>query len=260
VNGTDRHYLSQIDALNQRGGRTLSIIDLIRANTISAGAAAYVGRAIGRGASFLTAANPGGAGKTALLAALLGFLPDSRRIVAVDGPAVLSASETEATPACYLAHEIGAGHWYGYIWGASVGRFLALAGEGHTAASCLHADLLEELYAALAAQPLEVDRTTLLDIDLILFMHVDREGAADAWAPRRRVAAVYESDRRAGEHRLVFRWEPRSDALEQVAETPEDPEVEGLAAFLEGLLSSGTVEFAEVRRAYLALVRGSRSR
>jgi hypothetical protein len=260
VNGTDPHYFRQIDALNQRGGRTLSITDLIRANTISAEVAAYVGRAIGRGASFLTAANPGGAGKTALLAALLGFLPDSQRIVAVDSPAVVSAAEAEARPTCYLAHEIGTGHWYGYVWGKAAARFLALAVGRHTVASCLHADFLEELYAALCSPPVNVDRAALLDIDLILFMHVDREGAADAWGYRRRVAAVYENDRMAGEHRLVFRWDPLSDALQQMAEMPEDPEARELAGFLEGSLSSGTLEFPEARRAYLAFMSDSRSR
>jgi len=43
VRDLERGNLEQIEALNQRGGRTPSIIDLIRAGTISAEMAAYIG-------------------------------------------------------------------------------------------------------------------------------------------------------------------------------------------------------------------------
>ena len=65
----------QIEQLNQRGGRMLSIVDLIQAGTISVEMAAYAMRAMEAGDSLLTAARPGGAGKTTLMAALLNFLP-----------------------------------------------------------------------------------------------------------------------------------------------------------------------------------------
>jgi hypothetical protein len=50
----------QIDRLNQRGGRTLSIVDLIQAGTISMEMSAHAMRAIAGGASLLTGARPGG--------------------------------------------------------------------------------------------------------------------------------------------------------------------------------------------------------
>ncbi len=74
----ERHNHRQIEQLNQRGGRTLSIVDLIQAGTINVEMAAYAMRAMAEGASLLTAARPGGAGKTALMAAILG-LPATRR-------------------------------------------------------------------------------------------------------------------------------------------------------------------------------------
>jgi hypothetical protein len=252
MHDVDGHYVRQIDALNQRGGRTLSIVDLIRARTIGADAAAHVGHAIARGASLLTAANPGGAGKTALLAALLGFLPEDRPIVTVDHLQVLEAAATEDEARCYLVHEIGDGHWYGYLWGAAVARYLALAADGHTVASCLHADTLDELRGVLEPPPLRVDCATLLGIDFILFMHIDRGGTRGAWGCRRRVAAIYEADPGAGEHRLVFRWDREADALVRLTETSRARQVRRLADLLSELASSGVCEFRHVRRAYLA--------
>src|SRR5512143_2393600 len=101
MHADERSYLAQIEGLNQRGGRTLSVVDLILANTVSVELAAYVSEAVSRGASFLTAANPGGAGKTALLAALLGFVPESLPIVTVDSEVVIAAAEREKNPRCY---------------------------------------------------------------------------------------------------------------------------------------------------------------
>jgi len=247
----ERSNLHQIEALSQRGGRTLSVVDLILANTVSVEIAACVAEAVGRGASFLTAAQPGGAGKTALLAALLGFLPGGVPIVTVDGPHVVAAAEEEETPQCYLAHEIGSGDWYGYIWGPVVARYLALAAGPHMVASCLHADTIEELYDTLESAPLKVPRSTLLQIDFILFVHVDRVDA-EARGYRRRVAAVYQSDREAGEHRPVFRWDRARDAFEAVGYEPAGSGAADLAQFLEGMAASGLRDFAALRHAYLA--------
>jgi Flp pilus assembly CpaF family ATPase len=60
---TLRHCV-EIDRCNQRGGRMLSIVDLIDAGTMSPELAAYSLAAIGGGASFMVGALPGGAGKT----------------------------------------------------------------------------------------------------------------------------------------------------------------------------------------------------
>ena len=83
---TERHNILQIEQLNQRGGRTLSIVDLIGAGTIDTEMAASACRAMDNGASILTGARPGGAGKTTLMAALLGFLPPDVPITTVDRP------------------------------------------------------------------------------------------------------------------------------------------------------------------------------
>lgn len=183
--------LREIEGLNQRGGRTLSFVDLIEAGTMTAELVAYCWTAVAHGASFLTAARPGGAGKSTLLANMLALLPPGEEIV------TRGEDEGETERRCYLAHEIGAGHWCGYIWGAEVGRFLAMA-EGQRVASCLHADTLEEMYDILGGAPLNVPEGVVRAVDLILFVHV-------LPGQQRLVAAVYEA---TGEgHRLAFGME-----------------------------------------------------
>ena len=47
---SERHNHQQIEQLKQRGGRTLSIVDLIQAGTLSVEMAAYTMRAMHQGA------------------------------------------------------------------------------------------------------------------------------------------------------------------------------------------------------------------
>ena len=243
----------QIEALNQRGGRTLSIVDLLLAGTIDAETAGHVGEAIQRGASFLTAANPGGAGKTALLAALLGFLPEGVPVVTVDHPDAIAADGRADEQRCYLAHEIGSGHWYGYIWGPVVGRYLDLAADGHMVASCLHADTIEEVHDTLHACTLGDPGEALRGIEFILFMHVDRSSGGI----RRRVASVYRKDGMGRTHDPVSQWDPATDSFEQLTAS-SNARAQELAGFLTQLAERGVREYGSVRSAYLDYIRSAK--
>ena len=210
----ERHNHRQIEQLNQRGGRTLSIVDLIQAGTINVEMAADAMRAMAEGASLLTAARPGGAGKTAPMAAILGLLPPGVPIVTVDGSRVIheGLKHPAGEPACYLAHEIGDGDWYGYIWGRDVVEFFSLIGGQRRIASCLHADTQEELTGVLCSPPLRVARERLGRTGPILFMHV-APGVACVSSPGGQLLG----GRCPGAgHRMVFRWNatgrhPRAD-------------------------------------------------
>ncbi len=250
----ERDNHEQIEALNQRGGRTLSVVDLIRAGTLSVEMAACAMRAMAEGASLLTGARPGGAGKTTLMASLLHLLPPGTRIVTVDGPRVLAdaAGRHPAEPECYLAHEIGSGHWYGYVWGRAVADFLALIEGPRRVASCLHADTLEEMTGILCSPPLGVSRDALARVGLILFIHV-RPGPLGV---KRRVAAFHEADG-AGGHRLAFRWDERRDAFAQVAAPNDGAGLMRYTAFIQQLVDGGEADAEAVRRRALAFYRGA---
>jgi len=243
----EEHNYEQIERLNQRGGRTLSIVDLVRAGTISREMAAYAWRAMEEGASLLTGARPGGAGKTTVMAAILNFLPPGVPIVTVDRPGVITAASAEdpARPACYLVHEIGSGHWYGYLWGRDVARFLSLVEGSRRIASCLHADTLDELAAIVCSPPLEASPQDLARVDLILFMHVDAAGGY-----RRRVSTFYEADGE-GNHRLLFRWEADGDTFGQVGELRDPAGLDPYLDSLRRLLDQGEVDSRSVRRMIL---------
>lgn len=186
------HIRRRVDALsacNQRAGRMLTLVDLAEAGTVSLDLAAYLAAVVRRGHSHLVGANPGGAGKTTVMAALLNFLPNETEIVTTSA-LQQAARDTAYGATCYLAHEIGAGHYYAYVWGAAARAFFALAGRGHIVASNLHADTLAQTKAQLCDEN-GVDPADLQAVTLKVYLRLDR-GAG--WQPDRRVSHVYESD------------------------------------------------------------------
>ncbi len=244
----EAHNHRQIEQLNQRGGRTLSIVDLIEAGTISVEMAACAMRAMEGGASLLTGARPGGAGKTTLMAALLGFLPQGVPIVTVDGSRAIAEGHDRPPdePACYLAHEIGSGHWFGYIWGRDVARFLSLTAGRRRIASCLHADTLDELAEIVCSPPLGATRESLGRVGLVLFMHVDGHFGA----MRRRVSTFWAAGPE-GARQLLFKWQPESDTYERIAPLPEPDGLDRYVAFLDQLVTQGDSDTRTVRRRVL---------
>ncbi|MGC9469827.1 MAG: hypothetical protein ACP5HS_14625 [Anaerolineae bacterium] len=231
---------------NQRGGRMLSLVDLVEAGTADLPLAAYLGAVMRGGGSLLVGARPGGAGKTAVMVALLNFLPDETAIQPIEGPSVLrrALEDTAYGETCYLAHEIGDGFYYAYIWDEEARLFFRLAHQGHIVASNLHADTLSEMQAQLCGQ-LRVDPAHLAAVTLKVFLRTRR---GPDFRMRRWVSHVYESD---GEtDRLVWSAQ-RQGVFNREAEsrivTPDaESEVSTLLASLQSQ-SANTIE--EVRRA-----------
>jgi hypothetical protein len=172
-----RVHAQAINECNQRGGRMLSLIDLIDAGTVDLPLAAYLATTMRAGASLLVGARPGGAGKTAVMCALINFLPDDTTIRPAENAALLANASRVVRPgtACYLAHEIGRGSYYAYIWGREARLFFALAAQGHIVASNLHADTLEETRAQLCRDN-GVDPTHLAAVTLKVYLRVEPAG------------------------------------------------------------------------------------
>jgi len=246
-----RANIAEIGSLNQRGGRTLSIVDLIADGTVDIPLAAYLLVKVGEGASMVTAAGPGGTGKSTLLADLLGFLPPDEEIISVSGADVIASGMHASQPACYVAHEIGSGHWYGYIWGGQVPAFFDLAGHGHRIAAAIHADTLQELAAQLYGAPLGVSEEQLSTIDLICFMRMDYTSGGSI---RRRVTQVHSQI--DGRFAPVFEWNSVIDEFEQgePARSLSESALRRLDAAREligRLVIEDVAEFAECRAAVL---------
>jgi len=254
----ERHNLSEVERLNQRGGRTLSITDLIDAGTISSEMAALCRLLVSEGASFLTGAVPGGAGKTTLMATLLSFLPPGERIQSVANRRVIHDALSGAIepPVTLLAHEIGSGHWYGYIWGRDAVDFFGLRRRGFRCVSCLHADSPEQTREMLAG--LGVSKEDLDHVSLQLFMRV-----SGGWARlQRRVDSLHCI--LDGRLRPVYRWRESDDGFERLVDREDvcealasrhgRPREEFLCrwdshqAFLEGLLREDVRTFEAVRQ------------
>jgi hypothetical protein len=245
--------VAEIERLNQRGGRTLAFCDLIEAGTLSAEMAGEMAALVESGASILTAAVPGGAGKSTVLANLLACLPPGERIVTTPNERAVEAAHARPRdgpdepdePTCYLAHEIGSGPWYAYFWGRAAARFFDLPSTGHRTATCLHADTIEEVYALLGSQ--RVSPSAMHSVGIIAFLV--RAGGL------RRVGSVYVSD--AGSHRRRWRWDGSADAFQPEGGPAAPGNRAGeLTRVIEGLVEDEVRDFAEQRRR-LAEVLGS---
>jgi len=152
---TDRADLGQIEDLNQRGGRMLSIVDLIQDGTLTIEVAAYLAVSVAQGTSFVTGAVPGGAGKTTLMGALLGLVDRRTRFVTVDSPSVLHGDAVEGR--LFIVHEISPASYYGYLWDGHVrGLFRRMSG-GERIAATIHEETLKGLRGTLLEAPMNVE-------------------------------------------------------------------------------------------------------
>lgn len=225
----------------------LSLVDLIEEGTVDLPLAAYLAAAMRSGASLLVGARPGAAGKTAVMCALLNFLPDHTAIRPVDSRAVLAEGQRDTRPGhtCYLAHEISNAAYYAYLWGIQARAFFGLSEPGHIIASNLHADTLQETQEQLCREN-RVARAHLDAVTLKVYLQVERTGG---WAMRRWVGRVYESDGSgdrllwARDERGMFtRQEPPGSAIASLEQEKK------YAEFLAALLRHEVRHIGDVRR------------
>jgi hypothetical protein len=244
-----RAHVNAINDCNQRGGRMLSLLDLIDAETVDLPLAAYLAATMRSGASLLVGARPGGAGKTAVMCALLNFLPDRTTIRPVDSRAALADGQrTQPGEVCFLAHEISNAAYYAYVWGSEARAFFSLIETGHIIASNLHADTLKETRDQLC-QENGVPQAHLDAVTLKIYLQIERRSG---WAMRRWVSRVYESDGRGdrllwrGDKKGVFtRQGPPSSAIVSPAQEHK------YAQFLTALLRQDVRRIGDVRRALI---------
>ena len=241
-----RRHCREIDRCNQRGGRMLSIVDLIDAETVPADLAAWAAAAIGRGASFLVGALPGGAGKTTVMGALLNFVGPDVELVAADGPAAIERGLAEAAERrCYICHEIGSGPYYAYLWGAELRAYFELPAAGGVLATNLHADTYEQARSQICDDN-GVGAVALRRMGLMFFLSVGRGGLR----VRRRIASVWATDGDAP-HGQVYADGAGLDAAAAAKLAPPEDAARARET-IEQLRAAGSRTIEEVRAAVCA--------
>jgi len=219
-----------VNRSNQRGGRMLSVVDLLAAGTLERTQAAWLLARILRCASFLVGARPGGAGKTAVMGALLTMLPAGERVrLATRG----TGWESSQPGDCIVAYEIGRGHYEAYVWGERLVRMTALGQAGCRIVTNLHADTLDQ------AREQIVDQCGATERGLAAF---------DTFIPIRTRGRGYRMERVVGE----IQWYDGQGwrAFDPSAHEP-DPVQVAIGAFLDDCAAGGVRTIEAVRGAWL---------
>ena len=245
-----RRHCLEIDRCNQRGGRMLSIVDLLEAGTFTLELAAFALAVIGDGASFLVGAMPGGAGKTTVMGALLNFVPDDVALVPADGIRTIEqARRTTDRRLCCICHEIGAGPYYAYLWGAELRAYFALAAVGHMLATNLHADTYEQARAQICDDN-GVAEADFRRMHLLLFLSLERSGRGLV----RRIAEAWYGDGTAPHTPVFADGRLHRPAVERFV--PQARLLEATGA-LEAIVASGARTIEQVRAAIIEMRRSA---
>ena len=234
INDEIQRHCAEINRCNQRGGRMLSIVDLVDAGTVTRDLAAYSLAVISQGASFMVGAVPGGAGKTAVMGAWLNFIPpDVQLTPAVDASAIEHGINSREQRFCCICHEIGKGSYYAYLWGSVLRRYFDLSDAGHMLATNLHADTYVKAQQQICGQN-NVSVAAFRRMNLIFFLTVKHPAASrgaslrnpakpktpfipvashrafwrrrvnrKGWSMSRRITEVWESDGQKEHHQIL---------------------------------------------------------
>lgn len=221
----------------------LSVFDLLDAGTLGIDLAAYLMARISRGASFMVGANPGGAGKTTVMCALLNLVPADMTLVPATAESVRRALEAqEDNPVrCYVCHEFGAGHYYAYLWNRALRDYCTLSQRRHILATNLHADTIEQARYQVCSDN-HVPAEDFRRFGLVMFMSV-----SGGWfEAKRRIETVWSSDG-TSDHSLVYDLDGglRRDAVDAA----DRRYVKRCRRFLEQSYTNGVRTIEQVREA-----------
>ena len=203
----------------ERGRNRPTLLDLIGNRTLDLETAALLWLLVERKSSLMVAAAPQRAGKTTLLSALLDFIPPWYENVYTKGEVEdFSFLDTTAPDKTYITVPELSDHTSAYLWGHKVRRLFEALERGYSVAATIHADSAEEVVAILQASPVDVPRSLLHRIQLVVNLCmlygkgnvIRRVGAITA------LTAAGASDQ--GPRMLpVARWDADSDAFELTA-------------------------------------------
>jgi hypothetical protein len=231
---------------SRRRERPFSLLDLIELGTLDLELAAWLISHVSRGASFIIGAEPGGAGKTTTMRALLSFAPDNLPLAIAQPGEIANAY---SSPHCVISFELSDHRPPGYLWGQDLRDFLALSEQGHMRVSNMHADDLDQAHAQICDRN-GVPESHFRAVNLFVFIGVEGQDAS-AWrvnnaSARRYINEIFYSDGAAA-HELVF-----TSDKGLLAQAPRDATDEGRCRrFLSEALVGPSKTIEEIRRLFL---------
>jgi hypothetical protein len=205
----------------------LSVVDLVERETLSLEQASWLLRRILEGSSFLVGATPGGAGKTAVMGALLAMLPPQTQVYLTSGERWKKAPPGS----CLVAYELNDAFYEAYIWGRELQEYARLGREGRRLVSNLHADTVEEAREQIVVQ-CGVGEEEFRGFSIFIPITV-----GGGFSGRSRVVErIFQAD-----HQGWLEAEPAADRA--------------IASFLTGLLEGGVREIEAVREGWVGALR-----
>ena len=243
----EKQNLKAIKRLNQRGGRMLSMVDLLEDGTVDQKLINFLVRRLWVGDSILAAAGPSGTGKTTLMGALLNLIPPGRRIRPAERGDPVNSPDSSSL---FMAHELNDAPYYGYIWGSDARKFLKAADNNQLAAT-LHSESLEGVRKKLRGRPVGLSPEEFNQLDIIATMVKRRRRGRVI----RRVNCIYGFVK--GKHRKIFEWDPDKDSFEDMRagsylkNREEEYKPLQLDEFMENILSEKPRGLNEVRALFL---------
>jgi hypothetical protein len=211
----------------------LSVTDLIERETLPLRLAAELLRRVRAGSGFLVGASPGGAGKTAVMGALLTMLPSDSTVHLTSGSAWRRAQPGEYV----VAYEISPAFYEAYIWDRDLRDMCALAGRGCRLVSNLHADTLDEARDQVVGQNgASPEQFQGFDI----FIPIQTGGG-------------FASALRGGMMRRIDHCYVAEEGSWSMIDGHGDPPPQDIADFLERCLADGTRRIEDVRARWMAV-------
>lgn len=147
----------------------LSLLDLIRNNTLDVDTAALLWLLVENKSSVIVASMPQLAGKTTLLSALMDFAPPRYERVYANGQDEDFSFLNHTAPSnTYILIPELSDHTPAYLWGDAVQTLFKSLGQGYSMAATMHADTPEQVLDMLAGYPVYISRDVLHHVDLIV--------------------------------------------------------------------------------------------
>ena len=202
-----------------RDENRLTILDLIRNDTLDVDTAALLWLLIEAKKSIVVAAAPQLAGKTTLLTALIDLVPPRYEKVYARGrdEDFSWVSRTNPVNTYVLVPELS-DHTPGYLWGDKLKRLFQELERGYSMGATIHADTPEQVLATLEGPPIFIHRELLANLHVVVTLRLDGDrgemSRRGEMTRRLEQVSIQPPDRSPPLVTLASR-DPRTDALRQ---------------------------------------------